>query len=190
MLQTLRDHHDVDFIYPLEGFYRDLLWFLKFLQSSNGVILFCKDPVAYVIEVDATLSHIGGTWGSRVYATEIPFIDLPITQCEMYNTVVALKLWGHEWRDKVVNVKRDNESAVAVCNTGRTKNKFLNVCLYNLWLITAKYNIELRVSHIKGANNVPTIVPTSNCANNCANNVLTIVPTSCCFISWKVPRLR
>ena len=47
-----------------------------------------------------------------------------------------------------------NESAVTVCSTGRTKNAFLNVCLYNLWLITAKYNVELRVSHIKGANNV------------------------------------
>ena len=169
MLQTLRDHRDVDFIYPTEGFYRDLLWFLKFLQSSNGVIRFCKDPVAYVVEVDATLSHIGGAWGSWVYATEIPFVDLPITQCEMYNIVVALKLWGHEWRDKVVNVKRDNESAVTVCNTGRTKNRFLNVCLYNLWLITAKYNIELRVSHIKGANNVVA---------------------DALIISWKVPRLR
>ena len=37
-----------------------------------------------------------GAWGSRVYAAEILFIDLAITQCEMYNIVVALKLWGHE----------------------------------------------------------------------------------------------
>ena len=96
MLQTLRDHHDVDFIYLPEGFYRDLLWFWKFLQSSNRVIQFCKAPVTYVVYVDATLSHIGGAWGSRVYAAEILFIDLAITQCEMYNIVVALKLWGHE----------------------------------------------------------------------------------------------
>ena len=154
MLQTLRDHHDVDHIYPSKGFYQHLLWFLKFLQSFNGVIQFCKDPVAYVVHVDATLSHIGGAWGSRVYASEIPFNDLAITQCEMYNIVVAAKLWGHEWRDKVVNIKCDNKSAVAVCSTGKTKNEFLNVCLYNLWLITAKYNIGLRVSHIKGVNNV------------------------------------
>ena len=45
-------------------------------------------------------------------------------------------------------------SAVAVCTTGRTKNEFLNVCLYNLWLVTAKYNTELCVSYIKGVSNV------------------------------------
>ena len=53
----------------------------------------------------------------------------------------------------MVNIKCDNESVVVVCSTGRTKNKFLNVCLYKL-LITAKYNIEFRMSHIKGVNNV------------------------------------
>ena len=90
---------------------------LKFLQSSNptiiinGLVRFCKDPVAYVVHVDATLSHIGGVWGSRVYTSDIPFTDLPITQCEMYNIVVAARLWGHEWRDKVVNIKCDNESS-------------------------------------------------------------------------------
>ena len=154
MLQTLRDHHDADHTYPSEGFYQDLFWLLKFLESSNGVIRFCRDPVAYIVHVDATLSHIGGAWGSLFYASEILFDDLAITQCEMYNIVVAAKLWGREWRDKVVNIKCDNESAVAVCSTGKTKSEFLNVCLYNLWLITAKYNIELRVSHIKGVNNV------------------------------------
>ena len=101
----------------------------KFLQSSNGVIRFCKDPVAFVVHVDATLSHMGGgggggggAWGCRVSAAEISFNYLAITQCEMYNIVVAVKLWGHEWRDKVVNIKCDNESAVAVSTTGRTKN--------------------------------------------------------------------
>ena len=153
MLQTLRDHHEVDIIYPTDGFYIDLLWFLKYLQSSNGVIHFCKDPVSYVVHVDATLSQIGGVWGTHVYAATIPFENLPITRCKMYNIVIAAKLWGHEWKNKVVNIKCDNESAVAVCSTGKTRDEFLNVCLFNLWLITAKYNIGLRVSHIKGVNN-------------------------------------
>ena len=153
MLQTLRDHHDVEHIYPVEGFCIDVLWFLKYLNSSNGVIRFCKGPVAYIAHVEPTLTHIGGVLGSRVYAVDIPFKDLAITQCEMYNIVVAAKLWGHEWENKVVNIKCDNESAVAVCSTGKTRNDFFNICLFNLWLITAKYNIELRVSHIKGVDN-------------------------------------
>ena len=64
-----------------------------------------------------------------------------------------MTLCGHEWRDKVVNIKCDNESAVAVCSTGKAKNEFLSVCLHNVELVRAKYNIELRVTHIKGVNN-------------------------------------
>ena len=153
MIQTLRDHHDVQHIYPDDPFYTDVLWFLKYLNSFNGVIRFCKDPVAYIVHVDATLTHIGGVWGSRVYAVDIPFEGLAITQCEMYNIVVAAKLWRLEWENKVVNIKCDNESAVVVCSTGKTRNELLNTCLFNLWLITAKYNIELRVSHIKRVDN-------------------------------------
>ena len=67
---------------------------------------------------------------------------------------MAAELWGHEWRDKVVNIKCDSESAIAVCSTSKTKKHFLNMCLYNLWLITARYNIKLLVSHIRGVNNV------------------------------------
>ena len=132
MLQILTAHHEDDNIYPTDGFCVDLLWFLKYLNSSNGVIRFYKDQVAYIVHVDATLSQIGRTWGSRVYAADIPFENLPITQCEMYNIVVAVKLWGHEWENKVVNIKCDNESAVVVCCTVKTRNEFLNVYLFNL----------------------------------------------------------
>ena len=105
---------------------------LKFLESSNGVIRFCKDPIAYVVHVDATLSHIGGAWGSQVYSAEILFDALAITQCEMFNIVVTARLWGHDWRDKIVNIKCDNKSAVLVRCIGKTRNEFLNLCLYNL----------------------------------------------------------
>ena len=72
----------------------------------------------------------------------------------MFNIVAAVKLLGHQWRDKVVNIKCDNESAVVVCCTGKTGNSFLNVCLYDLWQATARYNNDLRISQIKSVNNI------------------------------------
>ena len=37
---------------------------------------------------------------------------------------------------------------------GRTCDSFLNLCLYELWLLVCKYNVDLRVLHIKGKDNV------------------------------------
>ena len=71
----------------------------------------------------------------------------------MYNIVVATYTRGHLWKDRVVLVSCDNQSAVRVCCTGRTKDPFLNVCLHALWLQAARFNISLRVVHISGRDN-------------------------------------
>ena len=65
----------------------------------------------------------------------------------MCNIVVALWTWGYLWQDKVVLVSCDNQSAVSICQTGRTRDHFLNTCLHALWLQGARYNIDLRVIH-------------------------------------------
>ena len=41
-----------------------------------------------------------------------------------------------------------------VCNTGRTRDAFLAACLRNLWLVAATANIDLRVKHIRGKDNI------------------------------------
>ena len=48
-------HHDCKLIYPDEGFYHDLSWFVRFLQAFNGTV----QPVTHVAHVDATLTSIG-----------------------------------------------------------------------------------------------------------------------------------
>ena len=47
----------------------------------------------------------------------------------------------------------DNEACVYVIATSRTKDPFLALCIRNLWLITAFYDISLQVQHIRGKNN-------------------------------------
>ena len=38
--------------------------------------------------------------------------------------------------------------------TGRTRNPFLALCIRNIWLITATWDIQLDICHIPGIHNV------------------------------------
>ena len=95
-------------------------------------------------------------WGSLVYSIEIPQ-DLKgnysITHYEMYNITVALKIWVRRWQNKVVCIFCDHLGAVTVCQTGKTRDSFLNACLHSLWLTATHSNIQLTVAHIPGRDN-------------------------------------
>ena len=156
LLALLRSHHTHTHITPDEGFYLDLCWFIAFLKHFNGVVTFRKQSVSEMVFVDATLTGIGGSWGKRAYSTSIPSEisrEVAISQLELYNIVVAMRLWAAAWENKAVCIRCDNESAVSVCNSGRTKDAFMNLCLHNLWLLISRYNIDFRVVHIRGRDN-------------------------------------
>ena len=107
--------------------------------------------------VDATLTGIGGVWGSRVYSAVVPpslVHCISISQVEMYNLLVVVKLWAPHWENKSIRVRCDNESAVMVCNTGKTKDAFLNFCIRQLLFICVRFNIDLQVKHIRRVYNV------------------------------------
>ena len=76
-----------------------------------------------------------------------------ITQYEMCNILLAVCLWAEEFTDRVICVHCDNESAVTVCNTGKTRDPFLDLCLRHLTMLCASFNIDLRVQHIRGQAN-------------------------------------
>ena len=106
--------------------------------------------------LDASLTGIGAIWDNRVYAAPVPSIPgfaLEIVHLEMWNIVIALRLWGNLWKHGSVVVHCDNEACVYVIATSRTKDPFLALCIRNLWLITAFYDISLQVQHIRGKNN-------------------------------------
>ena len=106
MLSTLREAGDSTQICPEEGFYWDLQWFFKFLSKFNRVVTFICPPISYTAFVDANLQRLGGIWASRAYSVGIPFT---LTQYELYNILVAVKLWASHWKDKVISAWCDNE---------------------------------------------------------------------------------
>ena len=76
-----------------------------------------------------------------------------------------------------------NESAVSVCNSGRTKDAFMNLCLHNLWLVMSQFNIDFRVVHIKGKDNGLADALSRNKLHLCENVQLEVVPDECLSLS-------
>ena len=90
-----------------------------------------------------------------VYTLQIPCLynHLHITQLEMLNVVVALKVWDSVWSNRIIEIKCDNLAVVEVLTSGKTKDTFLATFARNVWLICAIFNIQIRVWHIPGKSN-------------------------------------
>ena len=152
---TLPPWPPTSYIKLSQQFHCDLNWFQDFLKQYNGVTFFNNKPVDFQVYLDASLSGLGGAFRPSVYALPLSteFQDLYITQLEMLNVVVALKVWSQLWADKKVKIHCDNQAVVEVLTTGKTKDPFLATCARNIWLIAAIFNIEIIVIHVPGQNN-------------------------------------
>ena len=138
-----------------QDFFRDIQWFLKFLPTFNGITFFRKSPILRLgsLHLDACLSGLGAIWNHRVYSTPIPNFTLGIGHLEMWNIVIALRMWGHLWRRFSIQIFCDNLAVVQVMNTHKTKDPFLSICDRNVWLLAASHDILLQVHHVRGKDN-------------------------------------
>lgn len=154
MLETLRST-------PLQGtvplnaeFKKDIVWFLTFLPSYNGIHLMQPDPTEIYIEADSCLSGCGAICAMQYYHTQFPdFITqrgLPITQLEMLNIVIAVKVWAPRWHNQVIIIYCDNAAAVSVLTTGRSKNAFLLACAREVWWHAANHDLIIQPRHRPG----------------------------------------
>ena len=103
--------------------------------------------------MDASLTGLGGIWSDRFYAS--PFVqltqfDLKLVHLEMLNILVALRIWKEFWRHSTVKTFCDNKALVQVAESSKTKDPYLAACIRNIWLLTATYDIDLKVQHIQG----------------------------------------
>ena len=69
--------------------------------------LYCSD----VIELDACLTGLDGRFNHLVYTYQFKDSIIPsmftIVHMEMWNVLLALRLWGHMWKRKQIVVKCD-----------------------------------------------------------------------------------
>ena len=132
---------------------------MTFLPTYNGVSYIKKTEVedSESLFLDACLTGMGAVWQNKVYATPIHNLGdlkLSIVHLEMLNIVIALRVWGSSWQHKRLQIHCDNLGVVQVVKTGKTKDPFLALCIRNIWLLTASYDIDLDISHIPGKYNI------------------------------------
>ena len=134
MLHLLRASHNTAHIVLNQQFHRDLNWFSIFWKQYNGVTFYDNYDIQDTVHLDASLQGLGGVYQNMVYALTIPlgFMQYSIVHLEILNLIVALKLWGHLWRDKVIQIKCDNMAVVEVIRTGRARDQILATCARNI----------------------------------------------------------
>ena len=58
-----------------QAFFKDIMWFQKFLKFFNGSIEIHPSVLApELVYVDASLQRVGGIYGDRVYTCPIPYL--------------------------------------------------------------------------------------------------------------------
>ena len=156
MLDLLRQSHKEITIQLTPEFIQDLAWFLKFAPKFNGSSYFNNAHVHAKIELDASLEGLGAYFKDQIYTIPLArgYNHFHIVQLEMLNVLVAVRVWANEWRGKTIVIACDNQAVVSVINTGKTKDVVLATIARNIAMEVALADINLRLIHILGKNNI------------------------------------
>ena len=82
------------------------------------------------------------------------YASIPITQKEILAVVLACAVWGLMWKNMRVLVHCDNEAAVAVLNSGYSRDSHIMQLLRSLFFVKSLLGFSLHVVHIRGELNV------------------------------------
>ena len=137
----------------------DIEWWFRFSEEWNGVAMMKSvgnAPVEAVLTSDAS-----GSWGCGAYCGADWFMlqwagpigESHITAKEMVPIVIAVAVWGEGWAGKKVLARCDNSAVVSTVNRGTSKNQDTMHLARCLAFLTARFNINLVASHIRGVNN-------------------------------------
>lgn len=139
----------------------DISWWLTFLSFFNGssmIQLYACDFHDVLFTCDASLRRDGATcFGeciSFLFPPHINELALHINALELYVLVMAVKFWAPRLAGSKFQISCDNEAAVQVVRSGRTKDLFMQRCLRQLWFTAARYDLELHILHVLGVHNV------------------------------------
>ena len=88
-----------------------------------------------------------------VFPSFIQEQELPIHKLELLTVIVAVRLWGVRCQGMKVVIYCDNEPAVKVINSGKSRDAFMATCIRELWLVVSANLFELRAIHLPGVDN-------------------------------------
>lgn len=156
-----KQHH---YIKLNKGFFQDLEMWKQFILNWNGANFFLssewQDSDSLVLYTDASGAlGYGGIFGTKWFKGEwhphqhlgVPGIS--IAWQELFAIVVACQIWGALLRDQRIKFKCDNEAVVNMINSKCSKIPRVMDLLRHLTLLTLRYNIYIRATHIPGKRN-------------------------------------
>ena len=143
-----------------KDFRSDLQWWACFLPDWNGISM--MSGLSQYRYSGTITSDASGTWGCGAYSSAGDWFQLEwpsswkgvhITVQELLPVVLAVALWGKQWQGKSIRCRCDNAAAVAIVNSGSSKDDRAMHLMRSLFFFLAKYNVTLRAEHIPGSEN-------------------------------------
>ena len=136
-------------------FRKDLAWFRQYLPQTTGVFLIHEDSTAPIsLFVDACTTGCRAVIAGQAYHKVSPpptsSTKICLSHLEALNALVVVKVWVPHFRGHLVHLFSDNATAVAIFQTGRGRDVFIQVCARELWLICTAWDITLAVGHVPG----------------------------------------
>ena len=160
MLNFLREMSHKGKSKVTDDFKGDIKWWNEFLPTFNGISLISKEIWSNpdeIIASDACLTGCGATCGREFFHKEFPATVLVkewhINALELLALIVAITVWAKNLTGRRVTVLCDNTATVWVINTGKTRDKVMQMLLRELCYITATNKFEIVAQHIPGVEN-------------------------------------
>ena len=139
---------------------KDILWWKSFLPKYNGISLLWYEEWSQpdaICSSDACLRSCGGYSEGKYFHTCFPesFLDNKYNICilEMFAVIVCLKLWGHGFKGKKIQMFCDNQAICNVVNAGKSKCPVLQDCLREIAFLAAVHEFQIRMVHISSESN-------------------------------------
>ena len=139
----------------------DLRWWCHFLPFYNGVSVIKTSPWInnpLYLSTNACGTGTGGFFNGQCFHTPFPGVILQrfghdINTLELLSIMVPLKLWGASlWGQRIV-IQCDNENSVFAVNSGRSRSPGMQLCLREIWFLSALGDFEISAVHIPGRTN-------------------------------------
>ena len=135
------------------------LW-RSFLPGWDGVYFFDLPEWAPVLDLFLSTDASGslgygvlysGKWFNGAWSVAKQLLS--IAYKEFFPIVLSCYVWGEKWRNRRIQFDCDNQSVVAIINSGTSKDSHIMKLVREIFLCAARINFTIIAKHVPGKDN-------------------------------------
>ena len=137
----------------------DILWWLGYAQSWNGVQILAKPwPTLHVYTDASGLKGLGSIFEDEWFSCRYPhkFRSRDIHFKEIYAVMQAILRWGHHWEGCHINFHIDNTAIVSALSSGTIWNSQVMNILRSIVMLAARMGFSYSSIWIPSIHNLLT----------------------------------